>query len=81
MTFFSKRIVNTKIQPTSSHGIKLRDSLHGLALLLSELILEPFLSGGCRLVDLLDISLEVDNPLLLRRLILQQVGPALSSLC
>jgi hypothetical protein len=69
-----------KIRPTISHGIELRGSLHGLALPLSKLILEPLLLGGCRLADLLELSLKVDNPLLLRRRILQQVGPALGPL-
>jgi hypothetical protein len=54
-----------KIQPTSNHGIELRGSLHGLALLLGELIFELLLLGGRRLVDLLELSLKVDNPLLL----------------
>jgi hypothetical protein len=70
-----------KIQPTSGHGVKLRSSLHGLALLLGELVLEPFLLSGCRLTDLLEISLKADNPLLLLRRILQQVGPAFGPVC
>jgi hypothetical protein len=57
------------------------DGLHGLALLLGELVLEPFLFGGCRLTNLLELSLKVDNPLLLLRCILQQVGPAFGPLC
>jgi hypothetical protein len=32
-------------------------------------------------VDLLELSLKVDNPLHLLRCILQQVGPAFGSLC
>jgi hypothetical protein len=52
----------------------LRSSLHGLALLLGELVLEPFLLGGCRLTDLFELSLKVDNMLLLLDCILQQVG-------
>jgi hypothetical protein len=59
-----------KIRPTSSHGIELRGSLHGLTLLLGELVLEPLLLGGCRLADLLEFSIKVDNPLLLLRRIL-----------
>jgi hypothetical protein len=59
----------------------LRSSLHGLALLLGELILELFLISGRRLADLLELSLKVDNLLLLRCRILQQVGPTLSLLC
>jgi hypothetical protein len=70
-----------KIRPTSSHSIELRSSLHDLALLLGELVLEPFLLGGCRLTDLLELSLKVDNPLLLFSRILQQVGPAFGPLC
>jgi hypothetical protein len=64
------------IRPTSSRGIELRSSLHGLALLLGGLVLEPFLLSGCRLMDLLELSLKVDNPPPLLRRILQQVGPA-----
>jgi hypothetical protein len=60
-----------KTRPTSSHGIELRGSLHGLVLLLGELILEPLLLDGCRLTDLLELSLKVDNPLLLLRRILK----------
>jgi hypothetical protein len=56
-------------------------SLHGLALLLGELVLELLLIGGRRLVDLPELSLKVDNPLLFRRRILQKVGPALGPLC
>jgi hypothetical protein len=59
----------------------LRSSLHGLAHLLSELIHEPFLLSGHRLMDLLELSLKVDNPLLLLRRILQQVGPAFALFC
>jgi hypothetical protein len=58
----------------------LRGGLHSLALLLSELVLEPFLFGGCRLMDLLELSLKFDDPLLLLRCILQQVGPAFGPL-
>jgi hypothetical protein len=65
-----------QIRPTDSRGIELRSSLHGLELLLSELVLEPFLLSGCRLTGLLELSLKVDNPLILLRRILQQVGPA-----
>jgi hypothetical protein len=50
-------------------------------LLVSELILELLLLGGCHLVDLLELSLNVNNPLLFLRLILQQVGPAFGPLC
>jgi hypothetical protein len=49
----------------------LRSSLHDFALLLSELVLELLLIGGRRLADLLELSLKVDNLLLLRRRILQ----------
>jgi hypothetical protein len=77
-TFFSKGI---RIRPTSNHGIELRGSLHSFALLLGELILELLLLGGCRLADLLELSLKVDNPLLLLRRIFQQVGPAFGPLC
>jgi hypothetical protein len=58
----------------------LRGGLHGLVLLLGELILESLLFGGCRLAGLLELSLKVDNPLLLLRRILQQVGPAFGPL-
>jgi hypothetical protein len=58
----------------------LRGGLHGLALLLSELILEPLLFGGCRLADLLELSLKVDDPLLFLCRILQLVGPAFGPL-
>jgi hypothetical protein len=80
MTFFSKKIISTKIRPTNGHGIKLRSSLHGLALILGELVLKPFLLGGCRLSDILELSLMVDNPLLLLRCTFQQVSPALGPL-
>jgi hypothetical protein len=73
--------MNTKIRLTSGHGIELRSGLHGLVLLLSELVLEPFLLSGRRLTDLLELSLKVDNPLLLLRLIFEQVGPAFGPLC
>jgi hypothetical protein len=43
----------------------LRGSLYGLALLLGEHVLEPFLLGGRRLTDLLELPLQVNNPLLL----------------
>jgi hypothetical protein len=43
----------------------LRSSLHSLALLLGELVLEPFLLSGCRLTDLLELPLKVDDSLLL----------------
>jgi hypothetical protein len=49
----------------------LRGGLHGLALLLGELSLKPLLFGSCRLADLLELSLKVDDPLLLLRRILQ----------
>jgi hypothetical protein len=48
----------------------------GVTLLLGELVLKPFLLSGCRPTDLLELSLKVDNPMLLLRRILQQVGPA-----
>jgi hypothetical protein len=49
----------------------LLSSIHGLALLLGELVLELFLLGGHRLTDLLELSLKVDNPQLLFSRILQ----------
>jgi hypothetical protein len=59
-----------QIRPIGSRGIELRSSLHGLALLLSKLVLEPFLLSGCRLTGLLELSLKVENPLpLLRRIL------------
>jgi hypothetical protein len=70
-----------KIRPTSSHGIELHGSLHGLALLLDELVLEPLLLGGCRLADLLELALKVDNLLFFPYRILQQVGPTFVPLC
>jgi hypothetical protein len=57
----------------------LRSGLHGLALLLGKLVLEAFLLSRRRLRDLLELSLKVDNTLLLVRCILQKVGPALST--
>jgi hypothetical protein len=74
-TFFSKGI---RIRPTGTHGIELCGSLHGFAVLLGKLILELLLIGGGRLAGLLELSLKVDNPLLLHCRILQQVRPALS---
>jgi hypothetical protein len=59
----------------------LRSSLHGLALLLGELVLEPFLFGDRHLTDLLELSLRVEDLLLLVRCNFQQVGPALGPLC
>jgi hypothetical protein len=56
-------------------------SLHDLELLFGELILEPFLLSGSRLADLLELPFKVDNPLLLLRRILQQVGPAFGPIC
>jgi hypothetical protein len=59
----------------------LRGGLHDLALLLGELILELLILGSSSLADLLELSLKVDNPLLLLHLIIQQVSPAFGSLC
>jgi hypothetical protein len=59
----------------------LRSSLHGLALLFGELILELLFLEGSSLADLLEVSLMVDNKLLFLRRILQQVGPAFGPLC
>jgi hypothetical protein len=59
----------------------LRSSLYGLALLLGELVLKPFLLSGRRLTDLLELPLKVDDPLLLLRRIFQQLSPALGPLC
>jgi hypothetical protein len=56
-------------------------SLYGLALLLGELVLEPRLFGSCRLTDLLELLLKVDNPLFFLRRVPQQVGPALGLFC
>jgi hypothetical protein len=58
----------------------LRGGLHDLALLLGELVLEPLLFGGYRLAYLVELSLKVDDPLLLLRRILQLVGPAFGPL-
>jgi hypothetical protein len=79
MTLF-KGIINLNIRPTSSHGVKLCSGLDGLAFLLSELVLEPLLFVGCHLADLLELSLKVDDPLLLLCRILQLVGPAFGPL-
>jgi hypothetical protein len=43
----------------------LRRSLHGLALLLGDLVLEPLLFSSRHLTDLLELLLKVDNPLFL----------------
>jgi hypothetical protein len=59
----------------------LRGGLHSLAPLLGELILELLFLGGSSLTDLLELSLKVNNPLLLLRCILQQIGPAFGPLC
>jgi hypothetical protein len=59
----------------------LHSSLHDLAPLLGELILKLLLIGGHHLADLLELSLKVDNPLLLRCRIFQQVGTTLGPLC
>jgi hypothetical protein len=59
----------------------LHSGLHGLAPLLSELVLEPLLIGGCHLTELLELSLKVDNLLFLLLCMLQQVSPALGPLC
>jgi hypothetical protein len=49
----------------------LRSSLHDLAPFFGELILELLLIGGRCLVNLFELSLKVDNLLLLRRRIPQ----------
>jgi hypothetical protein len=54
-----------RLKPTSSHSVKLRSGLHGLASLLGELVLELLLIGGRYLTDLLELSLKVENPLFL----------------
>jgi hypothetical protein len=59
------KIASTKSRPTSGHGFEFRSGLYGLALLLGELVLEPFLLGGHCLMDLLELLLKVDNLLLL----------------
>jgi hypothetical protein len=51
-------------------------------LFFGELILKLlFLGSSSSLADLLELSLNVDNPLLLSRIVLQQVGTALSPVC
>jgi hypothetical protein len=75
------KITNTKIRPTNGYSIELRSSLHGLALLLGELVLEPLLFGSRRLTDLLELLLKVGNPLLPLCRVLQQVDPALGPFC
>jgi hypothetical protein len=72
-------IVSIKNRPTNGHSIELRSGLHGLVPLLGELVLESFLLSRRRLTNLLELSLKVDDPLLLLRRILQQVGPALGT--
>jgi hypothetical protein len=69
-TFFNK-ITNTKIRPTNGYSIELHSSLHGLALLLGELVLEPLLFGSRRLTDLLELQLKVSNPLFRLHRVLQ----------
>jgi hypothetical protein len=44
--------------------------------LLGELVLEPLLFSRCRLMDLFELSLKVEDPLFLLGRILQQVEPA-----
>jgi hypothetical protein len=81
MTFFSIKIISKQNRPTSSHSIELRSGLYGLAPLLGELVLEPFLLSSCRFTHLLELSLKVDNLFLLLRRIFQQVGPAFGPFC
>jgi hypothetical protein len=59
----------------------LRSSLHGLAPLLNELILEPLLVGGRRLKNLPELSLKVGNALFFLLGMPQLVGPAFGPLC
>jgi hypothetical protein len=54
-----------RLKPTSSRSVKLCRGLHGLAPLLGELVLELLLIGDCRLMDLLELSLKIENPLFL----------------
>jgi hypothetical protein len=56
-------------------------SLHGLALLLDELILESLLFGSFHLTDLLELLLNVDNSLFFLCCVLQQASPTLGSFC
>jgi hypothetical protein len=65
---------------TSSHSVKLRGGLHGLAPFLSKLVLEPLLVGGRHLTYLLELSLKVDNTLFFLLGMPQLVGPALGPL-
>jgi hypothetical protein len=50
-----------------------------LALLLSDLVFEPLLLDNRRLPDLFELLLKINDPLLLRRRILQEVSPALGA--
>jgi hypothetical protein len=59
----------------------LHSGLHDLAPFLGELVLEPLLIGGRRLMDFLELSLNVDNPLFLPLCMLQRVSPSLGPLC
>jgi hypothetical protein len=47
---------------TNAHNIELRIGFLGLALLLSQLVLELFLLYGRCLADLLELLLKLDNP-------------------
>jgi hypothetical protein len=59
----------------------LRSGLVVLALLLGELVLELLLLGSRRIPDLFELLLKLNDSLLFRCRILQQVGPALGLVC
>jgi hypothetical protein len=75
-TFSPTKIINIKNRPTGGHSVELRSGLYGLALLLSELILEPLVLSRCRFTDLFELSLKAEDLLFLVLRILQQVGLA-----
>jgi hypothetical protein len=70
-----------RLKLTSSRSVKLHSGLHGLAPLLSKLVLKPLLIGGCRLTNLPELSLKVGNTLFLLLGMPQLVGPDLGPLC
>jgi hypothetical protein len=59
----------------------MRSGLVGLVLLLCELVLKLLLLGSRRFLDLFELLLKLNDPLLLHRYILQQVGAALGPVC
>jgi hypothetical protein len=80
-SFLLNKITNMKVRATNGYSIELRSSLHGLALLLGKIILEPLLLGSRRLTDMLDLLLKVCDLLLPLHCVLQQVDPAFGPFC